>query len=297
MRSRAAIVAVVLALAAGAAADGSATRSAPAPPCGIARRAPHVYRHVLLLVLENHAFTEVAGSSPYLTGLARSCGLADRYFAVAHPSLPNYLALTSGSTDGISSDCTACSVSARSLFEQVGAGWRSYLESLPSRGYTGASSGDYAKRHNPAAYYARIAARYATNAVPLESRTAGLLHDLARDRLPRFALIVPNLCHDEHDCSVATGDAWLRRYVPRILRSRAYRAGGTALFVTYDEGTGADNRVYTVVASATTRPGTVVSTRFDHYSLLRTIESLLGLPCLAHACGSGTASMRAGFGL
>jgi phospholipase C len=105
------------------------------------------------------------------------------------------------------------------------------------------------------------------------------------------------MCNDEHDCDVATGDAWLRAWVPAILDSPAYRRGKTALFITYDEGSRSDNRVYTVVVSPYTKRGTVSTVRFDHYSLLATQEALLGLPCLGHACDPETRSMRAAFGL
>ena len=246
---------------------------------------------MITIVLENHSYADVVGSSPYLNRLAGECGLAANYFAVAHPSLPNYLALTSGSADGISSDCTDCAIDVPSIFEQVGGDWRAYVESLPRPGFRGAFSGRYAKKHNPAAYYTRIQAAYTTRAVPLPS----LARDLARDRLPRYAFVTPNLCNDEHDCPIATGDAWLARWVPRILGSRAYRRGRTALFLTYDEGTGSDNRVYTVVVAPSVRPGTVVKQPFAHYSLLRTEESLVGVPCLALACRA--VSMRAAFGL
>lgn len=243
-------------------------------------------------MLENHGFSQVFGLSRYLNRLAGRCGLATNYRAVAHPSLPNYLALTSGSTGGITSDCTDCTLSTRSIFEQVGGSWRAYEESLPQPGFRGGSSGSYAKKHNPAAYYTRIAAQYATRAVPLDRLTA----DLARDRLPRYAFVTPNLCHDEHDCSISTGDAWLAEWVPRILTSRAYLRGRTALFLTYDEDNGTQgNRVYTVVVAPSVRPGTVSGRPFTHYSLLATEESLLGVPCLALACSAG--SMRAAFGL
>ena len=265
--------------------------------CGTASGPRARYQHVLIVVMENHSFSQVADSSHYLNGLARRCGLAERYSAITHPSLPNYLALTSGGTQGISDDCTSCSTSAPSIFEQLGTDWRSYLESMPSRGYRGAYAGTYAKKHNPAAYYTRIARAYAREAVPLESPSVGLLHDLRRNRLERFSLIVPNLCHDEHDCSVTTGDAWLRQWMPRILQSPVYRAGRTVLFITYDEGAGQDNRVYTVVVSPSTPPGRIAFEAFDHYSLLRTVEELLGLPCLAHACDRSTSSMRAAFRL
>ena len=129
---------------------------------------------------------------------------------------------------------------------------------MPATGFTGSQAGNYAKKHNPAAYYTKLAGAYAQNAVPLGTPTAGaLISDLRANRLPRYSFITPDLCNDEHDCSISVGDAWLARWVPKILASRAYRAGGTALFITYDEGSDSDNRVYTVVASPTTRKGTV----------------------------------------
>ncbi len=288
--------ALVLAAAVAGLASGAPTRDPG--PCGTRARPPQTYRHVLLVVLENKSFLQVARRSPYLNGLARQCGLAANYRAITHPSLPNYLALTSGSTQGVTSDCTDCRTDARSIFGQLGTGWRSYLEGMPEAGYRGATSGDYAMKHNPAAYFRRVDAAYATQAVPLGTLRAGpLIRDLRRDTLRRFSLIVPDLCHDEHDCSVGDGDAWLAQWLPRILGSRAYRDGGTALFVTYDEGTYTDNYVYTVVVSPSTPRGRVVHRALDHYSLLRTIQQLLGLPCLAHACDATTASMRPSFRL
>jgi phosphatidylinositol-3-phosphatase len=243
---------------------------------------PRQYAHVVVVVLENHPFAEIAGHSPYLNGLARACGLATDYTSVAHPSLPNYLALTSGSTHGITSDCTDCTVSAPSLFGQLRGHWRSYLQSIPAPGFEGGSSGEYAKKHNPAAYYVPLAAAYANRAVPLSA----FRRDLAHDTLRRFSLVVPDLCADEHDCPIATGDAWLQTWLPRIFTARAYRNGTTVVFVTYDEGTGTDNRVYTVVVAPSVRPHTVVSEALDHYSLLLTVERLLRLRCLADACAA-----------
>jgi phospholipase C len=268
-----------------------------ASACSGRRRRPTRWR-VVVVVLENHSYSQVAGSSSYLNQLAHGCALASDYLAVSHPSLPNYLALTSGTTSGITSDCTDCLVSARSIFEQLGGGWRSYLESMPGPGYAGAFSGMYAKKHNPAAYYTRIDREYAQQAVPLGLPKSGALaRDLRQGRLTRFSLIVPNLCHDEHDCTIEIGDHWLRAWVPLILASPAYRNGQTMLFITYDEGTGSDNRVYTVAASPTIRPGTIIRTPLTHYSLLKTAQELLGLPCLAHTCDTTTSSMLPGLHL
>jgi len=109
-------------------------------------------------------------------------------------------------------------------------------------------------------------------------------------------MVIPNLCSDEHDCPVASGDLWLSQAVPQILHSAAYRSGTTALFITYDEDDhGEGNRVYTVVVSPSTRPHTVSQVPFTHASLLRTSEELLGLPVLPAA--RPAASMRAAFNL
>ncbi|HEX3623351.1 MAG TPA: alkaline phosphatase family protein [Acidimicrobiales bacterium] len=272
-------------------APGAPAVGAAAPCAG--RPAPATYAHVLVIVMENHGYTDVAAHSPYLNRLASQCGLATNYRAVAHPSLPNYIALTSGGTQGIADDCTACSTGATSIFQQVGAdGWKSYEEDLPSAGYTGAASGTYAKKHDPAAYYTAIAGAFATRAVPMGTPTAGALaDDLAHDTLPKFGFLTPNLCNDEHDCGIATGDAWLSTWVPKILGSPAYAAGGTALFVTYDEDdTTGGNRVYTVAVAASVIAGTSSDAAFDHYSLLATMDDMLGLGRLGSA--GGATSMR-----
>jgi len=169
---------------------------------------------------------------------------------------------------------------------------------MPRAGFTGDNAGDYAKRHNPAAYYTNLAAAYAVNAVPLGTPAAGtFIADLRANRLPHYSFITPNVCNDEHDCSISVGDAWLARWVPQIFAARSYRTGGTALFIVYDEGADTDNRVYAVVASPFTRKGTVSHVAFTHYSLLKTQEQLLGLRCLGHACDSSATSMRNPFDL
>jgi phospholipase C len=252
----------------------------------------------VLVIMENHTYGEVAGSSPTLNRLASDCGLATNYSAIRHPSLPNYLALTSGTTNGVTRDCTRCETQATSIFEQLHGDWRSYLESLPKPGYRGPVAGTYAKKHNPAAYYTQIAGAYRHDAVPLGRPSGGALaRDLRRNGLTRFSLIVPNLCNDEHDCSIASGDRWLGRWVPLILDSPAYRSGFVLLLITYDEGNGPDNRVYTVAANPSIRPGTIISTSLNHYSLLKTSQELLGLPCTAHTCDGHVHSMLPSLGL
>jgi phosphatidylinositol-3-phosphatase len=256
------------------------------PPAGPAPRAVPLPRftHVLVVVFENHERGSIDGnpSAPTFDALARRYATLTHYDAVTHPSLPNYLALVSGSTQGITSDCTDCVVAGRSLadtLETSGRTWKTYAEGLPAPGYTGAGAGRYAKKHDPFLYFRRIADSPArrNRVVPFGE----LRVDVARRRLPDFALVVPDLCHDMHDCSVATGDAWLRTEIVPLLRSPAL-AGGV-VFVVFDEGTtseGDGGRVEALALGPTVRRGAVFTAGTNHYGLLRTIEDAWGLPRL-----------------
>jgi phosphatidylinositol-3-phosphatase len=258
--------------------------------CGTAARPPAVYDHVVWIVMENHAYSQIVGSSsaPYLNRLARSCGLATGFFAETHPSLPNYIAMTSGSPQGIGDDSapSAHRLAAASIFSRLGPrGWRALEESMPSPCALG-DAGRYAVRHNPAAYYTTVRRACRADDVPL-ARTP--------DLRARFTFVTPNLCHDMHDCGVAAGDGWLNGFVPKLLATREYRAGRTAVFVTWDEDDGSSaNHIATLVLAPSVKPGTRSGARFDHYSLLRTTEQLLGLKRLLGRAASAT-SMRAAF--
>ena len=278
---------------------GASVAVAAKGPCGKAT-APRTWHHVVWIWLENSSYDRIIGSSsaPTLNRLARQCGLATDYSGVSHPSLPNYIAATSGNTWGITDDGSPGehAVAQQSIFGQLEAHrrpWRSYEEGMPGSCALD-SSGRYAVKHNPAAYYLRSRRRCDRWDVPL---APALASDLRHDRMPAFAFVTPDLCNDMHDCSVATGDAWLSRWVPAIVNSRAYRSGSMVLVVTFDEGEGGSNRVATIVVSPSTPPGTTSGIAFDHYSLLKTTEQLLGLPLLAHARDASTASMRAAFHL
>src|SRR3954447_19362309 len=211
IRTRDAVWALALLLAVGSVLAGMAvahrgedgeTSLAPLVAPGHPARASHV----VVLVMENKERTRVLGTAAarYLTGLARSGGQALRSYRVRHPSLPNYIALVSGSTQGITSDCTACSANAPNLADQLERAhltWGAYLEGLPRACARPARAGRYAKKHDPFAYDDAIAASptRCRRRMPL-TRLAG---DIRRDRLPDFAFVAPNLCHDTHDCGVA----------------------------------------------------------------------------------------------
>jgi acid phosphatase len=245
------------------------------------------FDRVVVIVFENKEFDQVVGNTdaPTFNSLARRYALLANYRGVAHPSLPNYLALVSGSTQGIASDCTSCRVSATNLadtLEHAGKSWKTYAEGLPRAGFTGAWAGRYARKHNPLIYFTDVASSpdRLDRIVPLGTFD----RDLAAGRLPDFSLVVPDLCHDMHDCSIATGDAWLGTFLRPLLRSSALVNG--AVFVVFDEGTssqGGGGHVPALVLGPRVRPGSETSTPLDHYGLLRTIESAWHLPLLGRS--------------
>ncbi len=258
------------------------------PACGLMTTTPH-YTHVVWIVLENVGY-QVVGSpdAPFLNGVARSCGLATNDHAVSHPSLPNYLALVAGSTLGVRDDNEPSQhpLRAPTLFTQLRGNWRAYAESMPTSCDT-VTSGTYAARHNPAVYFTTLRASCAQRDVSLPSHLT---------LSAAFTFIAPNVCHDMHSCSIATGDAWLSHVVPAIEASPEYRARTLVLLITMDESdSSASNLVPTYVIAPSVPRGRRVATLFTHYSLLATTEQLLGVGRLAHARGAIT--LIAGFHL
>jgi len=307
--STAAVLAAAIALfaaSAGAAPGRGAKRchrDCPPPPppvtdCGTKTVHPATYAHVIWIWMENHAYDQIIGSSaaPYINSLALGCGLATNYTAVSHPSLPNYIAATSGDTWGITDDNPPSShpLAVNSIFQQAGSAG-SYEEDMPTNCDL-SSSGNYAVKHNPEAYYTSIRTACNADNVPMGTTSSGaFLTALNAGSLPKFSFVTPNLCNDMHDCSVQTGDAWLQSWVPKITASQSYQAGNTVLFVTWDEDSGR-NQVATIVVSPYTTRGTQSGTAFTHYSLLRTTEELLGITTYLGNAASA-ASMRPAFGL
>jgi len=244
--------------------------------------------HVFVLVLENREFGQVIGnpSAPFLNRLARHGALATRYFAISHPSLPNYLALLGGATFHIQSDCTSCSARGPSLasqLERAGVSWRAYMEGMPGPCYRGGYAGSYAKKHNPFMYFPSVRNDPAScsNVVPGSDLDA----DLAAGRLAAFSWITPDLCHDGHDCATGAMDHYLAGLVPRLISSLGPHG---FLVVTFDEGVsergccaGAHGgRVATVFTGPDVRKHARLKRQYDHYSLLRTLQKAFSLPPL-----------------
>ncbi|HLY13815.1 MAG TPA: alkaline phosphatase family protein [Candidatus Limnocylindrales bacterium] len=272
---------------------GSAAPSAVVSPPGPVRRAAHVW----LIMLENKEYTSLLGNpaAPYFNSLAARYGLATNYYATGHPSQPNYVALVAGSIAGVTAD-TEYHLNRASLFSQLadrGEPWRVYAQDVPTGCFTGASAtglvdgpgapGPYARKHNPAISFTSVADDPAqcANIQPLAN------FDPAAGA---YEFIVPNLINDMHNGTIAQGDAFLSAFVPLIIASPAFTAGGV-LFITFDEGStkeglmgDAGGHVATLVIATTVPAGDQFTAYADHSSVLRTTEDLLGLPCLGLAC-------------
>ena len=223
--------------------------------------------HIVVIVFENHERDEVLGTgeAPTFDRLAARYADLTSYYAVTHPSLPNYLALVSGSTQGISDDCSACSAhgpSVGTLLTRAHLSWGGYAEGYPN-------SPRFAKKHMPFLYFAGQASH---------------VHQLAgldRSRLPAFALVAPDLCNDAHDCGIATADRWLAGFVPPLLK-----VPRTAVFVVFDEGSSdafGGGHVAALALGTAIRAHARDPEPAGHYALLRTIEDAFGLPHLGRS--------------
>ena len=269
----------------------------PAPPA-----TSRAVTKALTIVLENHGAAAATAGMPQLVRLARTYGQAVHYRAVSHPSLPNYLALAGGSTFGVTDDGSPAEhpVHGPSVFDLAlvtGRTAKTYAEAMPTS-CARRSQGRYAVKHNPWAYFTDDASRRGCAAadVPLGGPDSGALaEDIAAGTLPVVGLIVPDLCHDAHDCPVSIADAWVSAWVSQVLQGPDWRAGRLAVVVTFDEAEkSSDNTVLTVVIA----PG-LHAVRADadltHQSWTRWMSDLAGSAAPAGCASAG--SLGAAFGL
>jgi phosphatidylinositol-3-phosphatase len=239
------------------------------------------FDHVVVIVFENKERGHVIGNpaAPTFNRYAKQYANLTAYYAAAHPSLPNYIALVSGSTEGITTNCTKCVVDTPSLadsLDEADLTWRTYAQGLPYSGFTGPVFRRYAKKHNPFLYFRAVVddAKRRNRIVPLVRLAA----DVRLGTLPDFSLVIPDMCHSMHDCSVAAGDAWLRRTsAPLLTQPR------TAVFVIFDEGSTSvrgGGHTPALVLGSTVRQSSRYRALSGHYEVLRTIEEAWGLPLL-----------------
>ncbi len=255
-----------------------------------------------MVIEENHSYVQMRAGMPYLFGLSTRYGYATSWSAVTHPSLPNYLAITGGSTFGVTDDRgpaaqTSKVGNAASVFDQAldaGRTARTYAESMPGDCRVedhSAGAGRYAVRHNPWTYYQASRTRCTANDLPLTAFAAAA----RADDLPSVGFLIPNRCDDAHDCPLSVADAFLRRTLPDVLASRDFTSGRLTVVVTADEDDKhSGNTVLTSVLSSRLSHK-VVTTHLTHYSLTRYIAQVLGVAPLGN--GATAPDMRRAFGL
>lgn len=262
----------------------------PAPHSGPLPRLKRIY----LIVFENRPYGDVIGNAhaPTFNALASQGALATDYHSISKPSQPNYVALVAGGTLGVSDD-KVYDLSAANLADQLeskGLNWSVSAENLPDPCFKGETASDatdgtgtYVRKHEPFISFTQISGNTA--------RCSRHIHNLrAFDPAEAdFQLIVPNLCHDAHDCAIEVADQWLAGFAPRILQSPAFRDGGV-LFITFDEGSRFSDRIPLIALGAGVRPGSQSADNRNHYAWLRTVQDAWGLACLANSCTAGNLS-------
>jgi phosphatidylinositol-3-phosphatase len=259
--------------------EAATAPAAPARPSTSPHSAvlPEAPAHTLIVMLENHNYSQVIGSSsaPFLNALAHRGALFTNSRAITHPSQPNYLALFSGSTHAVGDGCPQHFTGPNLASELLAAGYTfaGYAEGLPATGSNTCDVGNYARRHVPWTNFSTVPPSVSK---PFAAFPAGNFA-----ALPTVSFVIPDLCHDMHDCSVGTGDAWVQAHLgPYANWAMTHHS---LLIVDFDENDDAPaNQIATIFYGQTVKPGRY-GEPITHYSVLRTIENLYHLRPLGHA--------------
>ena len=255
---------------------------AASPATGVATHQPAIasqaFTRVMTVVLENASYDD-ALRTPFLASLARRGALLTHFFAETHPSEPNYIALISGSTQGVTSDANVTVVGRHigDLLEAKGLQWKVYAEDYPGNCFLGARAGAYVRKHVPFLSFKDVVSDPARCARIVSA--SELAVDVQNGRLPEYSLYIPNLKNDGHDTGVDSADRSLSATFAPLLKDPRFMKG-TLLIVTFDEGKRppfGDNRVATILVGDAIKPGTILDTDYNHDSLLRLAEDTLGL--------------------
>lgn len=229
--------------------------------------------HVVVVMMENHSYSDIIGSSsaPYLNSLASGGASFTQSFAITHPSEPNYLAIFSGSTHSLTSDSCPHTYTTQNLGSELiaaGLSFKGYSESMPYDGYTGCTSGAYARKHNPWVNF--------PSNVPASSNLTFADFPTSYSSLPTISFVIPNLNDDMHDGTVAAGDSWLHSHLDGY--AQWAKANNSLLVVTWDEDdNSSNNQIPTIFYGGPVKTGTY-SEKVTHYGVLRTLEQAYGLP-------------------
>jgi len=251
----------------------------------VSAQAAPTFSRVLIVMLENANY-ENAVDQPFLKDFAARGALLTNYHGVAHPSQPNYVALTAGTYDGVSGDGNV-TLDVRhigDLLEAKGKTWKAYAEGYPGGCFLGASDGTYARKHVPFLSFRNVTSDAARCANVVDA--AAFSDDVAQRAVPNYSFFVPDLNDDGHDTDVATADRWLAQTVGPLLKNEAFMKG-TLVVIVFDEdeffirnGVVVDNRVYAALVGDSVAPGSTTNALYDHFSLLRTVEDGLGVGTL-----------------
>lgn len=233
--------------------------------------------HIVIVVEENKSYDQIIDNkkAPYINKLIRSGASFQKFYAITHPSEPNYLALFSGSIQDLTDDSCPHQYTTEnlsSILAKAGYSFTTYSQSLPKTGYKGCRHGAYVRKHNPATNW------QGSNVGSNENLP---FRDFPQNynKLPTVAFVIPDLDHDMHDGSISAGDTWLRANLKHY--ARWAQNNNSLLVVTWDEDDDSQqNQIATIIVGAHVRPGTY-DTPINHFNLLRTIEAMYGLPFLA----------------
>ena len=251
-----------------------AVRPAPAAPV---QAAGPSFKRVMTVIFENTDY-EDALAQPFFGKLAKEGATLADYHGVTHPSQPNYIALTSGDTHGVKDDKSVVLDVKHigDLLEAQGKSWKVYAEAYPGDCFRGARAKTYARKHVPFLSYKNVQEDPARCARIVDA--SALAADAKNGSLPDYSLFIPDMNDDGHDTGVDFADLWLSETFGPLLKDPKFMKD-LLLVVTFDEDSdsGGSNRILAVLYGAGVAPGSVSKARYDHYSLLRTVEDALGL--------------------
>jgi len=236
------------------------------------------FDHIVLVMFENKKYSSINGSSsaPYFNTLASQSAKFTSSYAITHPSQPNYVALFSGATQGVTDDSCPANLGAKANLGQqliaAGKTFKGYSEAMPSDGYTGCSSGTYRRKHNSWVDFSNV---------PAASNVRYSTFPTDFTQLPTVSFVTPDMCNDMHDCSIGTGDTWLKNHLDAY--AQWAKTHNSLLIVTFDEDSGTSvNQIFTTFTGANVKVGSY-SESINHYTVLRTIEAAYGLPGIGNA--------------
>jgi peptidoglycan hydrolase-like protein with peptidoglycan-binding domain len=236
--------------------------------------------HIVLVMFENKKYSSMTTSAaPYLNSLAAQGARFTKSFGITHPSQPNYIALLSGSVQGVTGDeCPKNFTGKENLAHQLiaaGLTFKGYSETMPSDGYTGCASGTYVRKHNSWVDF---------DNVPASSNLTYASFPTDYSTLPTVSFVTPNLCNDMHDCAIGTGDTWTKSHLDGY--AQWAKSHNSLLIVTFDEDNFTSvNQIFTAFVGQHVKVGSYPE-QINHYSVLRTIESAYGLAAIGGAASA-----------